>query len=430
MALEEYKKVVNITDRDSITGELTYRLLYINTDSSYDYQTHKDIYQSIPKVVRIPTANDKMYFLSDVTIPRFKIKNFCEKTGARVVKYLESGNYVIIGKKTIEKFFTHEYYVEYDKDQFIYYIDLLMSTMRFPPLWITNLKQLILDSNENVFVNQKYSLTNYFDKDTALCRIDSATHSQISYEKYDRLINIMNLTCDIVEEDVILRELNKDTVMDKEIFESIQKLFESVDMENTKLAMELMSNCDFGKSAPYLLLLLKEHGNKIYSSTTKHHVNFKGMLNYFDLTANSIVRMNFNEILRVITSKKLLYKSSIQVLKDVILEDMATSTYYKTTDIIFIDENEEEVPIIDDTIIPELSKVEEIMQVDDIIWDELTEVIDYFKEESLSKYRDKLLEIRHLVTPSEELLPIIKYLDENYQYELGTLLTQSYLSLP
>ena len=104
MALEDYKKVVKITNRDSITGELSYGLLYTKEDG-FDRETSEKIYNDISKVDRIPTTGDKIYFLNDVVIPRFKVKSFCEETGSRVVKYLTSANYVIIGKKTIEKMF-------------------------------------------------------------------------------------------------------------------------------------------------------------------------------------------------------------------------------------------------------------------------------------------------------------------------------------
>ena len=448
MALEDYKKVVRINNRDSISGELTYELVYVS-ESTYDTGTPKEIYNNIPKVNRLPVAGDKMYFLNGVVIPRFKIKSFCEETGGKVVKYLNSGNYVIIGKKTIEKLFTNSYNVEVDKVECLDFVNKVISSMNsLAPLWMTDLKQLIIDCDENVLINNKYSLTEWFKKNTDIDVGYSQSLTEISYENYGKLTEIMALTCDIVEEDTILLDLNKNTVMNKEIFENIQKLFESVDTENTKIAMELMSNCDFDKSAPYLLLLLKMFHKQIYASSTKNHVNFKGMLNYFNLHVNDTYRMELNDVLRIIMQKKILYKSSMQMIKDMLLEEMSSSLHYKVTDITFIDENDEVVEILDD-IIPtveaqkpfEETLIREIQDetirlvqvgfdLDSVIWDELSEVMRYFQETGHSKYRDKILEVRHLVDSAEALLPIIKHLDENYEYQLATLLTQSYLSLP
>lgn len=424
MAFEDYKKVVRIKDRDSISGELTYELVYVS-ESTYDTETPKEIYNSIPKANRLPVAGDKMYFLNDVVIPRFKIKSFCEETGGKVVKYLNSGNYVIIGKKTIGKFFENSYNIEADKDECLDFINLLINNMQsLTPVWMTDLRQLIIDCDENVLFSNNYTFSKWFKDHTDINLGYSQSLTEISYDNYSKLTEIMSLTCDIVEEDVILKDLNKNTVMDKEIFENIQKLFESVDNENTKLAMELMSNCDFDKSAPYLLLLLKMFHKKIYDSSTKNHVNFKGMLNYFNLHVNDTYRMEYNDILRIIMQKKVLYKSSMQILKDMVLEDMNPSLHYKVIDIAFIDENDEVVEIIDDTIVAE---VPEVPEIDAIIYSELSEVAVSIKDPTLYI---KIMNVRALVDSPEALLPIIKYLDETYEYELATLLTQSYLSLP
>jgi hypothetical protein len=429
MALEDYKKVVKIMNRDSITGDLTYELIYIKNDG-FDGETPKKIYNNISKVDRIPATGDKIYFLNDVVIPRFKIKSFCEETGSRVVKYLSSANYVIIGKRTIEKMFTTAYSSTIDRDKCLAFIDeLIKDRVDYVPEWLTDLKQLIIDCNEDVILNYRYGLREWFKNQANIPVEYSKYMSEISCDDHSRLIEIMELTCDIVEEDVILKALNKNTVMDKEIFESIQKLFESVDTENVKIAMELMANCDYSKSAVYLLLLLKKYSTKIYKSPTKNHVNFKGMLNYFDLSVNRISGLSTDDAISIIIDKKLLFKSNLQVLKDALLNELCTSTNYRITDITFIDDNEEDVEIIDDTITCELpteGSVEPV-EIDPIVYEELSEVA--IRSEDPLLY-SKIMNVRSLIDSPEALLPIIKQLDHIGAYEHATLLTQSYLSLP
>lgn len=429
MALEDYKKVVKIMNRDSITGDLTYELIYIKNDG-FDGETPEKIYNNISKVDRIPTTGDKIYFLNDVVIPRFKIKSFCEETESRVVKYLSSANYVIIGKRTIEKMFDTSFNTAIDRDKCLAFIDgLIKDRVAFVPEWLTDLKQLIIDCNEDVILNYRYGLREWFKNQANIPVEYSKYMSEISCDDHSRLIEIMELTCDIVEEDVILKALNKNTVMDKEIFESIQKLFESVDTENVKIAMELMANCDYSKSAVYLLLLLKKYPNQIYKSPTKNHVNFKGMLNYFDLSVNRISGLDTNDIIGIIIDKKLLFKSNLQVLKDALLNELCTSTHYRITDITFIDDNDEDVEIIDDTITCELpteGSVEPV-EIDPIVYEELSEVA--IRSEDPLLY-SKIMNVRSLIDSPEALLPIIKQLDHIGAYEHATLLTQSYLSLP
>lgn len=428
MALTDYKKAINITGRDPLSGELTYKLTYIN-EESHDRDTYKEIYDSIPTVKRIPTAGDKMYFLNDVVIPRFKIKSFCEKTGAKVVKYLSSGNYVILGKKTIEKYFITDYHYEYDRNDFIFFVDQLIGNMRsLAPQWMTDLKQLLMDSSENVFIENEYTLKQWFKDHSPISQIGTNYYTKISYENYDRLTDIMNLTCDIVEEDTILKELNKGTEMNKEIFENIQKLFESPDDENVKIAMELMSNCDFDKSAPYLLLLLRKFYTKIQESSTKHHVNFKGLLNYFDFTPSTFNLLDLEDILGILKDKKLLVKSTVDMfIPQLVAEIDCDSKLYRITNVVFIDDDGNDIEIVDDTIVAEIP---DVVYADPIVYDELQEVKLYCMDNGPMSFAHELVRVMLLEESPEVLLPMIKFFDENYQYELATLLTQSYLSLP
>jgi hypothetical protein len=119
-------------------------------------------------------------------------------------------------------------------------------------------------------------------------------------------------------QDEMLKQLNTGSVLDEEMYTQIHRLFESSDKENTKLAMEAMANCDFQKSAVYLLLLVKKYGEKIYNSGNRHHVNFKSLLKYFQLT--NITNISVDEMIDSLRHQKLLSIDNLNRLMPLAME--------------------------------------------------------------------------------------------------------------
>ena len=107
----------------------------------------------------------------------------------------------------------------------------------------------------------------------------------------------------IYAEDQIIKFLNKENVMDLESYENVKSLFESTDSGNHMLAMEIMANCDYVKSAPYLLFLVNDFRNQMYNSPSRGHVNFKSFLKYFDIRLSS--SFNLSDIIFTLKKCKL-----------------------------------------------------------------------------------------------------------------------------
>lgn len=444
--LSEYKKVIKITEVSTITGVLKYEYIYdTQLDSISDEVTR--IENAIKVIDRVPTKGDKMYFLNGVTVPRFKIKKFCKDKGPVVVKYIESCNLAIIGKNTIKEHFDWDYYYRLDKDEIKTYLNnwIMNNEIIVDNVWAEELLSII-DNVDDLYYDHggNYNQRNYIEK-ASITLDDRPTVTSLSVNLYDRLQKILNLTCDIIDESTILKQLNSTVIMDKEIYESIQRLMDSSDNENMKLAMELMSNCDYDNSAMYLLLLLKKYSTKIYNMSNKNHVNFKAMLNYFGFTSNSNFNIDVDDIIEKLKKRKLLVPSQLNILVPLILEDYnPESEHYRAASVTFIDEDGNDIIIqsectlsverevlIDNPRAEEiLEELQEMMELDPIIYDELTEVIKYCHDKGMLDYRDELIEIRGLSTPPNALLKIIEYLDETGAYEQSTLLIQCYLSMP
>ncbi|MBK7819406.1 MAG: hypothetical protein IPJ60_19095 [Sphingobacteriaceae bacterium] len=121
-------------------------------------------------------------------------------------------------------------------------------------------------------------------------------------------------------QDGMLSLLNTGTIMNEDMYRETAKLFESSDNTNTVLAMEAMANCDFQKSAVYLLLLIRENSTKIYNSSNRNHVNFKSLLRYFNITAYTLTRLSVDDLLNSLRAQKLLSLTNLNMLMPLIME--------------------------------------------------------------------------------------------------------------
>jgi hypothetical protein len=77
-----------------------------------------------------------------------------------------------------------------------------------------------------------------------------------SYEFFENLKNITNKhDLDIVFDSNINSEINKETVIDLEIFQTLYSMLSSNDQDNWNIAREIIANSEFEQSKPYVLFL-------------------------------------------------------------------------------------------------------------------------------------------------------------------------------
>lgn len=489
-----YKKRIFIKDIDKNTGVILYDYTYV-VDSIDDEV--KLLEESLNIINRKPVSGDNMYFLHDVTVPRFKIKEYNKNKGTKIVKYIESANLVIFSSTSLRNYFNHDSVYEFNTEDITRYLkDWIMvnnnqQDERLDNKWANDLIDTMNENRLKPISKYNYNLINFLKEHG----ITSSNHCIIRYansDNYSRLQKIANMKCDFIDESIILKEINNSITMDADMFNSIQKLMDSSDKENMKLAMEMMANCNFDASAVYLLLLLKKYNKEISNIPTKKHINFKAMLHYFGYHTNSNFYINTDDIIVKLKNKNIFKKSQQDVLKPMILEECTNEDHYRVSMITFIDEEgndlvEESAPddttlsvqittssisfedvkqvadnihkyitteqilqiieeypaVANDDIISNWSEIvesmiynlegneefEDLPELDEIIYYELSEVIKYCKESGLSNYRDQLLEIRALARSPEYLLEIMEFFDKDELNDYFTTLTQCYLDM-
>lgn len=282
-----------------------------------------------------PKPGDKIYFMPGCTVPRFKMKQFCEAYKVALVKYKDKANAVFAGPSSLEAMFKEgciSMYHGASKKIFQTFVTRVLGDS--DPRYAKFLEDLNSTEEDCVLMTyQVYSDLKYKNFFSIPLYKDNAEESSERYSTYDytdklvweeknvNLLKSMSASGNIYSQDDLLRLLNTGGIMDLEMYESIKRLFDSSDVSNTKLAMEAMANCDFEKSCVYLLLLIKQYGSKMRNSGNIHHVNFKSMLSFFDIEDASSV--DLDDIVNCLRSKKLLSPTNLRILMPLAMEQMS-----------------------------------------------------------------------------------------------------------
>lgn len=327
----------------------------------------------ILKGLYVPIAKDRLYIFPDCNIPRFKVKGFCEANNLSVAKFKDTANIWFTNENNIKSsyFEKFDYTFSITKRAILKYLTEVK--IRYNGNDLIELIQAIENSQANfVLINRSYiyqikhygvfkgpkyeflersDLENYDDNDKLIpfdetlieCDSDSDFYHFIDATQEAEYLTLLNHG-NIYDESALVSLLNSELVMDKEIYEGMKNLFESGDSSNHKVAMESMANCDYLKSAIYLLFLVKDYKNKMYNSDMKNHINFKSFLKFFDI--NVKYHMSFDDIVEILIKKDIMTKESLDLLMPFATEQVLESgetKYFKATTVIHSPEVEEAI---------------------------------------------------------------------------------------
>lgn len=276
----------------------------------------------------VPKKNDKLYFIPGTSIPRFKIKDFCEKHQVSIVKYKDKADVCFIGPDSYkELLFDSRHYAFRKSDMVSYFENNLRKGVGNHDQFLQDLKDA-----DSTHVTIHYSVQSALKegKIGQCFNKDVVWHPNIYFKDekaYESFVSIQT-NPNIYDQKEILSRLNS-TVMDEASYISVQRMLKSSDKNNVRLAIETMANCDYQKSAVYLLLLMKEYGAQIYEAPNYHHVNFKSLLKFFSI--NHVRSLYYDDILKALINTKLLNQSNLDMLQPLVLNNSQSigTSYFK-----------------------------------------------------------------------------------------------------
>lgn len=311
-----------------------------------------------------PTAGDRIFIYPESNIPRFKLKKFCEQHKVSIAKAKDTANVFFMDDNTCNR--DHEYFHEdsypylMSKDYFLNYIK--KATRINDERYVKLIEDLTNSKEDVVYIREYYNFKNTGLNQYTLDFVrkgeeDEDEPSEIANcEDRERLYYIKTAeqrqafadidNKDFYHPDALLALLNEGSVVDKEMYDGIMNLFESEDNNDHKIAMEAMANCDYEKSAVYLLMVFYHHQNEIYNCDTRNHVNFKSFLKFFKLQHGRGI--SIDDMIDRLKDKRLLNSSNLAILmkeaKKVIKNTIEGNTgYFVFTDIAPVEEIQKEV---------------------------------------------------------------------------------------
>ncbi len=309
-------------------------------------ENHHETIEDLEKKDFSFLPGQKVFVTSKCSIPRTKLKDAFKDKGLKICHNLDDADHIIIDKG----FFEHctsatysSYYPREIMDKIVKDADMILSRCKDMSIKL-NFRDIVQAfTSANVMGKPalvEYRVNRQIDdtmreadliNDEGDHDYESVRHDKriIIPKSKDLLMNIVKNFDKVVLEEKLISMTNGEIHMDKGLYESLCKYMESDDNDNTVLAMQTMSNCNYESSALYLLLLIENYGHKMRDSKGSHYVNFKSMARYFDISRWKLGSLGYDDIIDILKKKNLFNQEHLSILTPLVFKEMENGRTYK-----------------------------------------------------------------------------------------------------
>jgi hypothetical protein len=254
----------------------------------------------------IPTPGDNIYILPECNIPRAKIKDYFEDNKIILQKSISKANIFMHNAiHTAERYLKYEYFNSLmPKEDYIKWLsvvytgEILQNEIR--EVLFTK-SEFILLKNDIINILSGIEKVNFIDdfitvgNPRLIHKCDITVFKEPDIETLFMNGAITSLNC--YSQNNILANVNS-TIMDEQLYNQVRELCLGKDQANLTVAIEIMANCNYIESGPYLLLLYKEFGYSIDQCKASGHVNFSAFKDFFDVTYRH--SMKIDEVIKIL----------------------------------------------------------------------------------------------------------------------------------
>ncbi len=288
----------------------------------------------------------KVFVTSKCSIPRTKLKEAFKDKGLKICHNLDDADHIIIDKEFFEHCTAANYASYYSKqtvERIVKDADMILSRCKDKSVktcWMD-----IVNAFKDVKTLDRPALVEYrvnrqiddtmreadLINDEGDHGYEPARHTGrlIKANTKDLLMNIVKNIDKVVLEEKLISMTNGEIHMDKGLYESLCKYMESDDSDNTVLAMQTMSNCNYESSALYILLLIEKYGGKMRDNRGSHYVNFKSMIRFFDISRWKMGNLGYDDVIDILKKKNLFNQEHLSILTPLVFEEMDNGRTYK-----------------------------------------------------------------------------------------------------
>jgi hypothetical protein len=289
------EQILNITTNLGFWGVLnSHSDVVISIDSTIG-SFNRDYIIPLSTDEYVPTKGDKVYFLPGVNVPRVKFKEIALEYGIRTVRNPNDANVFFGNKSTADKITDGRWVYKIETK---YLIDALdNNTLDLDEFYIDKLRTALeFYTNEFIATDHPFAMAiaENIERNQIRMNTISSDYTELGKALEGKII---------YEESTIIDKLNGQdaSVIDAVMFEQLSIMFNSSDSDNHVLGMEILANCKYSASLPYMLLLFKDFSGDMYNSHTKNHVNFKSLVNW--LGGNIFHRNGIDDLCDILKDK-------------------------------------------------------------------------------------------------------------------------------
>lgn len=253
-------------------------------------------------------VGEKLYFLPGVSIPRIKLKDLYKDQKAKTVRDITDATKIICGRRTMDTITDDNwlYAISVEKTKQLidtcYKSDMLSTTM------YESMMDMFSIYTEDVVLGDWAFIKSFAIMIDSNVNHESHRYSFIKHDYTDLYEDIKNVT--LYDEECLISIVNSNnsTIIDEAMYESLEQMFCSNDLDNHVLAMEIMANSNYDDSLLYLCWLFRDHHYAIYQQKTRNHVNFKALCSYMGFSSPSYCNMDLDDIINLFINKDLFTK--------------------------------------------------------------------------------------------------------------------------
>ncbi len=285
-----------------------------------------------------PNEDSQIFVDQEINLPRIKLRDYIKTTNCKLTNSLDKATHYVTNENALSELFIRmaEYVLKIDSlpskifnDPLFEGFDLNTYPYKFVIIENYSAKTIISEHLEDFYKINFDDLLNY----KVIYKLDKD-------EKFNTVKSLK-----LIHSNILLDKVNKDSILiDEEYYNQLVTMITSNDTANVTLAMELMANCDYRKSAPYLLSLFYNYSGVFYDSKSKRHVNFKSLLDYWNLSPRAL-GVNVLEGIHLLYNKNILNKENLDifikhaVVKDIRVNSRQGYTVYNIKSFYLEDEN-------------------------------------------------------------------------------------------
>tara|TARA_R100000353_G_scaffold5269_1_gene7464 strand:- start:3060 stop:4211 length:1152 start_codon:yes stop_codon:yes gene_type:complete len=332
---------------------------YVGINDRYRFdptsECFKDIFNSIQTYDADYITNNvsKMYRLKNLTLSRDKLSLLQDKCNFKITRSKDDADLVIIGKKTVEKFYDIAWIGIKRFTKSVYDDAIrLVNNSKIEDEDKEKMKDILDSIDIDSYISIRQNRYGYDRNDAYEDFCDIFTggfdrtnyHAYIKEEKYQDYSDLLTNTYNLITEENVNKLCTEDSlVLNKDEFKNIVSMLKNQDKDNINVALAMMANCNYNASRHYLALLFAFYSDNMKLGSVWNTVNFKNLKkefqSYIDITMGNWAH-SYDVLIKRMVKDKCLTRFTSRVIANAMFKRVLTASFGVREDSVFtIDPN-------------------------------------------------------------------------------------------